>query len=427
MATEDQSQSEIPLPSDDRPSARRNRWLGVLLAVSLLINVIVLYRMRGGEPQAVPAAAVEEKKDNAGTQNSEQSDRVELSAEAVKRAGIESREAAMIALDRVIEAPGRLAVNADASARVGSFVEGRVTRVTVVVGDAVKQDQPVVYIHSHEVAQARADYARAHAAIIRAEKSLEQARIELARADRLLEAKALSPRERMQAEAAVNAAQAELAQARAEEHRAEEFLHHLGASPTGEDDAVVRAPQSGTVLERLVTPGTAVTPATDLLRIADLSTLWAVAEVPETQASGVHTGQNVEMTVAAFPDVIFAGRVIHIGDILSATTRTIQVRCLVRNTGGRLRPEMFAQIRISAGVGRQALAVPRDAVAESAGERFVFIDLGGGAFAKRVVQTGIEQGDRVEILSGLQPGERIAVRGTFYLKSALLKSALSDE
>jgi cobalt-zinc-cadmium efflux system membrane fusion protein len=427
LTTEDQSQPEIPLPSDAAPSARRNRWLGALLAASLLINVIVLYRMHSGESPTAPAAGVEEKKDHTGAQNSEQNDRVELSAEAVKRAGIESREAALIALDRVIEAPGRLAVNADASARVGSFVEGRVTRVTVVVGDAVKQDQPVVYIHSHEVAQARADYARAHASIIRSEKSLEQARIELARADRLLEAKALSPRERMQAEAALNAAQADLAQARAEEHRAEEFLHHLGASPTGEDDAVVRAPQSGVVLERLVTPGTAVTPATDLLRIADLSTLWAVAEVPETQASGVHTGQAVEIAVAAFPDVVFAGRVIHIGDMLSATTRTIQVRCLVRNTGGRLRPEMFAQIRIAAGAGRQALAVPRDAVAESAGERFVFIDLGGGAFAKRVVETGIEYGDRVEILSGLQPGERIAVRGTFYLKSALLKSALSDE
>lgn len=427
MTSEDQSQPEIPLPSDTAPSARRSRWLWALLAVSLLINVIVLYRIRSSESPAVPAATVEEKKDNTSTQDSGQNDRIELSAEAVKRAGIESREAAMFTLDRVIEAPGRLVVNADASARVGSFVEGRVTRVTVVVGDAVKQDQPVVYIHSHEVAQARADYARAHASIIRAEKSLEQARIELARADRLLEAKALSPRERMQAEAAVNAAQAELAQARAEEHRAEEFLHHLGASPTGEDDAVVRAPQSGTVLERLVTPGTTVTPATDLLRIVDLATLWAVAEVPEQQSSLVHPGQNVEITVAAFPDVVFAGRVIHIGDVLSATTRTIPVRCLVRNTGGRLRPEMFAQIRIAAGAGRHALVVPKDAIAESAGERFVFIDLGGGAFAKRVVQTGIEQSDRVEILSGLQPGERIAVRGTFYLKSALLKSSLSDE
>lgn len=427
MEMNEETQSEIA--ETPLPEGSRKRGLAALLVISLLANLALMAwllwpRAESGKEPAAEAGAIREA---ASGEVKASGQRVELSPEAIKRAGIETIEAAMTALDRALEVPGRLAINEDATSRVGSFVEGRVTKITVRVGDRVNKGDALVYVHSHEVAQARADYARARASITRAEKKLAQAKIEAERAQRLFAAKAISQREEQQAATAVTAAEAELLEVRAEEQRAEEFLHHLGALSGGVDEAVIRAPQSGTVTERMVSVGTAVTPATDLLRITDLSTLWAIAEAPESQAGMIRTGQTIEMRVAAFPETIFSGRVVYLNEALNPETRTVEVRSLIRNPRGELRPEMFARIRIVTGEKERALLAPREAVHEMGGERMVFLDLGGGAFGKRAVRTGREQGEMIEITSGLEPGERFVGRGAFYIKSAFLKGTLSED
>ena len=105
----------------------------------------------------------------------------------------------------------------------------------------------------------------------------------------------------------------------------------------------------------------------------------------------------------------------------------MQVRCLVRNPQRRLRPEMYAQIRIDTGVRAQALLLPREAVTEIAGEQIVFLDLGNRAFTKRVVRTARVMQGQVEITDGVQPGDRVVSRGSFYIKSAFLKGARSED
>jgi len=350
-----------------------------------------------------------------------------FSPEAIKRAQIETGEATMRPMAETLVVAGRLALNEDAAVRVGTIVTGRVTRVLAMVGDTVKERQPLVYIHSHELVDARAAEAKARAMVTEKEKTLAFAKAELERAERLLEAKAISKREHALAAANVNAANAELDQARAELVRSSEFLEHLSVPHDSHEDIVAYSPISGIVLKRNVSVGTVVSEATDLMTVGNLSTLWAIAEVPEKQAAIVRIGQPVEIELQAFAGARFSGRVVHIGDSLDPTTRTVQVRCLVRNPRGNLRPEMFATIKLDQGATQPALTVPRSAVIEMESGKVVFLPLGDGKFEKRAVQTGREQSEWVEITNGLKPGERIVTRGGFFIKSEFLKGSLAEE
>ena len=171
------------------------------------------------------------------------------------------------------------------------------TRVLATVGDFVKKGQALIYIHSHELLDARANAAKAQAAVTEREKALAYAKAELDRADRLLAAKAVSKREQAQAAANVTAATAELEQARAELARASEWLEHLTVPHDSHEDIVIYAPISGVVLKRNVTLGTVVNEASDLMSIANLETLWAIAEAPQQQAASARVGQQVEIKV----------------------------------------------------------------------------------------------------------------------------------
>jgi membrane fusion protein, heavy metal efflux system len=353
--------------------------------------------------------------------------RVQLSPEAIKRGQIETAEVSTQAMSLTLEAPGRLTYNEDAAVRVGTIVGGRVRRVLAMVGDHVKKDQALIYLHSHELLDARAAEAQARVAVTEKTKALAYAKAEAERADRLLEAKAVSKREHAQAQANVVATQAELEHAKAELERAAEFLEHLSVPHDSHDDVVINSPINGIVIERNVSVGTVVTEATDLIKVADLSSLWAIAEVPERHAAAIRTGQRITAKIAAFPESTFSGRVILLGTELNPQTRTVQVRCLLSNTRGQLRPEMSALIQLDTGTPQTVLAVPREAVQELNGERVVFVAHDGGSFEKAAVQVGREQNGLLEIISGLQSGLRVVTRGAFFIKSEFLKGSLAEE
>lgn len=355
---------------------------------------------------------------------------IELSAAAIKAGQIEYSEVADYPFRSRLEVNGRLAVNEDNTARVGTIVTGRVTRVLATVGDTVRKGQPLIYIHSHELLTARADADKARALVIEREKSLSYARAELDRASRLLEARAISKKEQATAAANVVALTAELDQAKAELTRASEWLEHLTVPHDSHDDIVIYSPMNGVVLKRNVTIGTVVNEATDLMSIANMETLWAIAEVPQHQAARVRPGQSVEFRVSAFGDNRFSGRIVHLGEILNPETRTVSVRCLVNNPRGTLRPEMFATITIDSGTQtdqKGSLAVPAEAVQDLRGAKMVFVVVRDGVFDKRTVEVGREQDGKVEILAGLKAGERIVSHGGFFIKSEMLKSSMAEE
>jgi len=426
-----QNERELKEASPSRNARAKGLLMKALLSLSLVAVFgagLLLGRSRpaGSEKREAQNASESKPASKAGGHDLG-ADQVRLSPEAIKRGQVEVGVVSIHAFRQTLEATGRLAINEDATARVGTVVTGRVTRVLATVGDSVKKGQALIYIHSHELLDARANAAKAQAAVAEREKALAYAKAELDRADRLLAAKAVSRREQAQAAANVTAATAELEQARAEQARSAEWLEHLTVPHDSHEDIVINAPISGVVLKRNVTLGTVVNEASDLMSIADLETLWAIAEAPQQSSASVRVGQPVEINISTFGDRRFSGRVVHIGETLNPETRTAQVRCLVHNPRGVLRPEMYATINIALDKGQEVLAVPVEAVSELQGERVVFASLGDGLFEKKPVQTGREQNGMIEVAGGLQTGQRVVIRGGFFIKSEFLKSTLSEE
>lgn len=173
------------------------------------------------------------------------------------------------------------------------------------------------------------------------------------------------------------------------------------------------------------------TPSDVLFTVADLSQAWIEADVYEKDLAQVRRGQAAEIRVDAFPGRTFAGRVGSIGDILSPESRTAKVRCTVGNSDGLLRGEMFARVSLLTARRGRAVFVPREALLDDAGSKIVYtpcaecpedIKTGTnacGAYDKISVKTSAVRGDRVEILSGVEPGTLIVTKGAYQLKTAL--------
>jgi RND family efflux transporter MFP subunit len=175
-------------------------------------------------------------------------------------------------------------------------------------------------------------------------------------------------------------------------------------------------------MERKVSVGTVVSSGDPLFTIANLSSLWLIAAVNEADMARVKPGQQVELTVRAFGDRKFTGRVLQLGERLDPNTRTLQVRVLVPNPQGLLKPEMFATAKFAAVAERPVIQLPAAAVQELKGKQVVFVQSAAGAFVPQEVRTGITAEGKVEVVSGLQPGTPVVVSGAFLLKSELLKS-----
>jgi cobalt-zinc-cadmium efflux system membrane fusion protein len=181
----------------------------------------------------------------------------------------------------------------------------------------------------------------------------------------------------------------------------------------------VSAPFAGVVIERLVSPGTAVTPGTPLLVVSDLSTVWVNAEVDEAHLAALAPGRPAEIAVAAYPGERFSGTVEAVGDVINPNTRRVTVRIAVPNPERRLKPQMFATVALGAAAPRRILVVPSRAVQQVEGETVVFVRSGEGTYQKRGVVLGAEADGLVEVARGVDEGEAVVTAGAFLLKSAL--------
>lgn len=353
---------------------------------------------------------------------------VTLDDNAQRHAGITVMPVEMASRAEYTEAPGVIALDERHTARIGSLVEGILLETAAEVGDRVKAGQVLATMHSTVVHEAWAGYRKAIAERRRLEKELAFAVTAHERAQRLYADKALSLQETQRAEADRVAAAEALDMGRTEVRRSEEELEHLGITnaedPTGEsgEQIPIKTPTSGVVLERFVTPGTAVTPGTPLYVVSDLSALWALIEIDESLLSHVRDGQSIELRVAAYPRDTFSGVVALVGDIVNPKTRRITVRCTLKNTDGRLKPQMYATAIIRESEPRHVVVVPSDAIQTIDGRPTVFVAETASQFRPRAIDTGQAFDGQVEIRSGLHAGERIAVTGSFVLKSELLKS-----
>ena len=238
-------------------------------------------------------------------------------------------------------------------------------------------------------------------------------------------------------------AQAKVSSARALVAKVEEQIHRFGLTDNNlrkldgkgkegglhrtRSHSTLRAPFSGIVTSYNVADGELVEPGDELMTITDISSVWVLADVYEKDLGQVKMGQEVKIRVASYPDDVFRGKVTYIGDVIEPETRTAKVRCVVPNRNSRLKLQMFATIAIPTKRATKVLAVPSEAIQRIEERPVVFVQLSPVEFQKREVEIGPESDGWVEIRSGLRPGEHIVTKGSFYLKSALLRELIGGE
>jgi multidrug efflux pump subunit AcrA (membrane-fusion protein) len=336
------------------------------------------------------------------------------------------------ALAAPISATGQLQINEDASWLVGAITDGKIIAMPARVGDLVREGQVLAVLHSHEVHDARATYRQALAQLAREKVLSEQARTVRDRTRRLFELRAASREQLDAAETMYLSTTNAVATAQADVDKTRFHLTDFLEVPVeaGEDDhgssmegLRIKSPAAGTVMDRKATVGTVVSTGDPVFTVADLDSLWLIAAVNEADLSRVRPGQRVDVVVRAFPGRKFSGRVLRLGERLDPVTRTLQVRVLVPNPRGLLKPDMFATVEFETNKDTRALHIPESAVQDAAGEPIVFVRQDSQSFIPRKVIVGARRQGRIEIFSGLRAGDQVVVNGAYLLKTELLNKA----
>jgi cobalt-zinc-cadmium efflux system membrane fusion protein len=315
---------------------------------------------------------------------------------------------------------------------IGPVNQGRIVRLYAGQGTRVRKGQKLADLESADIDQAEADYLKALADYENALRS-SAAEVKLAQENydrnKLLYEQKITAGKNLQSaehdlevakaagENSVNGTKAALTAAR--RHLLILGLNNatIDALAKKTDLAAVfslNAPIDGVVVERNATVGASVGTDANLFKIIDLSQVWIDANVFEKDLQRVRPGQEVRLTVPAFPQSTFTGRVIFVDNVVDPETRTVKVRTEVANPDGRLKPDMFANVQIVTNVNRAAISIPQAAVLNDEGKSIVFVAEGSG-YTKRQVQAGIQNNDRVEIVDGLNAGDKVVVKGNYLL------------
>jgi membrane fusion protein, heavy metal efflux system len=319
------------------------------------------------------------------------------------------------ALPRVLTATGKIQFNEDQTARVLAPLSGQAMDLHVRVGDVVAKDEVLFSIKSRDVAGLVTD-------LLHAQREQELAEKTYAMTRDLYEHQAA-------ARIALQQAEGDAAKAKAQTARAEEGLRVFGLDPRQvlETSGVralvpVRSPLAGSIIERPLTPGQFVQgDNTPLITIVDLSSVWVMVEIFESDIHLVRPGQRVEVTATAYPERRFTARVDRISDKVEAETRTIKVRLLVANPGLQLKPEMFISASLVLNESTPGITVPAKALFTEGDRSYAFVALDDKNFQRRLVTATQDGAGRLRITGGLRAGERIVADGALLLRQRQLQ------
>ena len=347
------------------------------------------------------------------------SDRIIIPPDSPKLSQIHSEEVTIAPVPaNEVNSPGKIEANPNRVSHVIAPLSGRVLQVLVRIGDAVKQGDPVLIMESPDLDTAIANHAQAAASVTQAKIALAKAKSDYERAKTLYDKGAVAEKELIATQSVVAQSEPAVTQAEALTSQALRRLQILGVQPGAVGQKLtVRAPIAGKVLEIGVTTSEFKNDTSaSLLTIADLSTVWVSSDVQESHIGQVRKGEHVEIALAAYPNEKFSGRVMQIADVEDPTTRTIKVRAELPNPNGRLRPEMYAQIRL-VGEAKQMPVIPAAAILQADGKSVVYRELSKGVFQAVNVTTGGKSGDKIAIVSGLSKGDRVVTDGVMLLRS----------
>lgn len=314
---------------------------------------------------------------------------------------------------------GRIDFDEQQLARIGATVTGRITKLEAVLGQVVRKGEMLAELHSSELSTAQLAY-------LKARSQMELTRRNVERAKSLFDADVISAAELQRRESEFQIASAET-RAAADQLRVLGVpvgaIERLGKSGVIDSNTPVVSSISGVVVDRKVAQGQVVEPTDALFVVADLSRVWAVAQVPEQQVEQVRVGQSVVIEVAALNDEKIQGKLIFVGQTVNPETRTVLVRTELDNRDGRLKPAMLASMVIQ-GKPVPRLFVPSSAVVRENDEEFVYVALSADTFMQRKVKLTPEQGGKRVVVEGLNSGEKIVAEGAFHLNNERNRQAL---
>ena len=400
----------------------RTRSLAVMALVAISLPSLSSCSSDGASSAADTTASTEDSHAEGEPHEEGETNRVTLTDAAFQTADIRVeavRSATGPAVAEDLEVPGTVDFDPRRVALISPRTSGRIERLLVVEGDRVDAGQTVALIYSPTHVTAQTDFLQA----------IRRARVLAGTADEQgANSLADAARRRLRT---LGVSNAEIARLEAGEEP-EQFL-------------ALTAPFAGSIMEAHALQGAAVESGQEIFKIADLSVVDVVAEVPERSLPLVRIGQGASIGIAAYPNMRFAGQVERLRDELNPETRTVRAIIHVSNSSARLRPGMFATVRLlvpsatvaraTAGVGgaeADLLTIPESAVVTEGEHRFVFVEVGERTFERREVEiaslappgSATPGRDRVAVTTGLAAGDRVVVNGAFILKSELAKAGL---
>lgn len=325
----------------------------------------------------------------------ESSGAIQLSVEKVQKLGVKTELAALRVLDNTLRVTGRVEVDERRIATISPKFEGWVERLLVnTTGQSVAAGQALFEVYSPELVSAQREYALAK----QGETALQHADSDAQNGMKQLAAASLAR------------------------------LKNWGVSadPSNARTVTFRSPVAGIVMERKAVQGMRFGAGDTLYQIADLSSVWVVAEVAEQDVAHIQLGNPAQVSFAAYPSELFAGKVNYVYPTLNPTTRTVQIRIELANPKGRLKPALFANVTLQGASRGKVLTVPNAAVIDSGTRQVVLVQLAQGRFEPRTVKLGQRGNDYVEVLEGLGEGEQIVTAANFLIDAeSNLRAALS--
>jgi Cu(I)/Ag(I) efflux system membrane fusion protein len=331
---------------------------------------------------------------------------VRISPDRIQKLGVRSEQVARREIDRVLRAVGKIEIDERRMHTVAPKFEGWIDRLHVnSTGQPVGRGQPLFDAYSPELVSAQREYAIA----VQGAAGMKDAAPDAQAAMRSL-------------------ADASLARLKNWDISGEQ-LQQLRSGNESRRTLTFRSPIAGVVIEKKAQQGMRFMPGETLYQLADLSSVWIVAEVFEQDLAQVRVGQSASVKINAYPERQFTAKVAYVYPTLNAQTRTVPVRLELANPGGLLKPAMYASVEFAAGGDGgnkdKALTVPSSAVIHSGTRQIVLIELGAGRFAPRTVKLGRQGEQYVEVLEGVQEGENVVVSANFLIDAeSNLKAAL---
>lgn len=312
----------------------------------------------------------------------------------------------------LLRIPGSIQVDEQRMAKIGAPVTGRITEISAVLGQLVKQGQVLATVNSTELAQNQLSYIKALQQINLQSKAVDRAKV-------LLEADVISAAELQRREAELSGAKADLVAARNQLlvlGMSNASITKLSHSAQMDTFSHVTARLAGIVISRKINVGQVVQPADELFVVADLSRVMAVAEVPEHQIDLIELGQEVDIEVPALNEKPIKGKLIYVADVVNPQTRTVTVRSEIKNFNHEIKPEMLVSMLVQSKPVSH-LSVPVRAVVRENDKNYVFVKIASNKYRLREVAIGDDFQGMVGIENGLDSGEIIVSEGAFHLNN----------